>query len=321
MKRLFLASLIVVSGAVGAQDWPTGRPIRLVVPFPPGGGVDFVSRTVAQRMGELLKITVVVDNRSGASGAIGADTVIKSTPDGYTMLIASPAEVLVGPISGQKVPYSAERDLAPVSLAGETPLGVAAHPSLPAKTLQDFIALARSAPGKYSYGTSGEGSTQHYAGVSLASIAKIDMQHVPYRGAAPAVIDLVGGQVPIGITGLPPMVPHVKSGKLRLLAVTSLHRSSTMPEVPAVAEIAGFAGYRFTNWMGAYLPAKTPQAVVNKLSTIIGQVVREPALKEKFLSQGVEGIGNTPAEFASFLRSERETYSKIAKERNIRVGD
>lgn len=321
MKKFVLALMISVSSFAFAQDWPGAKPIRIVVPFPPGGGVDFVSRTVAQRLGEVLKTNVIVDNRSGASGAIGADAVAKSAPDGYTILIASPAEVLVGPISGQKMPYSPERDLAPVSLIGETPLAIAAHPSQPAKTLLEFIALARSAPGKYSYGTSGEGSTQHYAGASLASIANIDIQHVPYRGASPAVADLLGGQVPIGIVGMPPIVPHAKSGKLRILAVTSANRSAVMPEVPAVTELPGFTGYRFTNWMGMYVPANTPQQLIIKLATEVGKIVREPAVKERLLSQGVEAVGNTPAEFAAFLGAERLNYSKIAKERNIRAGD
>jgi tripartite-type tricarboxylate transporter receptor subunit TctC len=262
---------------------------------------------------------VVVENRTGASGTIGADAVAKSAPDGYSILIASPAEVLVGPISGQKMAYSPENDLVPVTLIGETPLVIAAHPSLPAKTLQEFIALAKAAPGKYSYGTPGGGSSMHYAGESINAVGKIDMQHVPYRGAAPAVADLLGGQVPIGIVGMPPTVPYAKSGKLRILAVTSAKRSAAMPDVPAVAELPGFAGYRFTNWMGVYVPAKTPQAVIDKLAAVIGQVVREPAMKEKLLSQGVEPVGGSPADFAAFLKTERQTYSKIAEERGIRA--
>lgn len=301
-----------------AQAWPD-KPIRVVVPYPPGGGVDFVSRAVAQRLGEVLKTTMVIDNRGGASGTIGADIVAKSAPDGYTFLVASPAEVVVGPIVGQKVNYDPARDLVPVTLIGETPLVIAAHPSLPAKTLQEFIALAKAVPGRYSYGTPGAGSSMQFAGESLNALAGINMVHVPYRGAAPAITDLLGGQVPIGIVGMPPTVPHAKSGKLRILAVTSEKRSSAMPDVPAVAELPGMKGYRFTNWMGVYMPAKSPQPVVDRLAAEIGRIVREPAMREKLLSQGVEPVGDTTAEFAAFLKSEFDTYSKIAKDRNIRA--
>jgi tripartite-type tricarboxylate transporter receptor subunit TctC len=320
MRKFISIVLLAASSVAFAQDWPN-KPIRVVVPYPPGGGVDFVSRTVSQRLGEVLKATIVVDNRSGASGTIGADLVAKSAPDGYTVLVASPSEVLVGPIAGQKVAYSPEHDLAPVTLIGETPLVIAAHPSLAAKTIQEFIALAKKSPGKFSYGTPGGGSTMHFAGESLNALAGIDIVHVPYRGAAPVVTDLLGGQVPIGIVGMPPVVPHAKSGKLRVLAVTSAKRSAAMPEVPAMAELPGFAGYRFTNWMGVFVPAKTPQAVIDKLAGAISKIVREPAVKEKLLSQGVEPVGSSPAEFGVFLAAERESYTKIAKERGIRATD
>jgi tripartite-type tricarboxylate transporter receptor subunit TctC len=270
-------------------------------------------------LSEELKQPFVVDNRAGASGAVGADAVAKSAPDGYTVLIASPAEVVVGPVSGQKVPYDVVRDLAPVTLIGETPLVIAAHPAFAAKSLDAAIALAKREPGKYSYGTPGGGSTMHFAGESLNALGGIDLLHVPYKGAAPAVNDLLGGQVPIGIVGMPPVVPHAKAGKLRVLAVTGDKRSSAMPDVPAVAELAGFAGYRFTNWMGVYVPARTPPAIVERLSTEIAKIVREPAVREKLMAQGVEPIGNTTAEFAAFLASESERYGRIARERNIRA--
>lgn len=318
MRKFISMVLLAASSVAFAQDWPD-KPIRVVVPYPPGGGVDFVSRTVSQRLGEVLKTAMVVDNRSGASGTIGANVVAKSAPDGYTILVASPAEVLVGPISGQKIPYSPEHDLAPVTLIGETPLVIAAHPSLAAKTIQEFIALAKKSPGKFSYGTPGAGSTMNFAGESLNALAGINMVHVPYRGAEPAVTDLLGGQIPIAIVGMPPVVQLAKSGKLRVLAVTSAKRSAAMPEVPAMAELPGFAGYRFTNWMGVFVPAKTPQAVIDKLAAAIAKIVREPTVKERLLSQGVEPVGSSPAEFGAFLEAERQRYTEIAKERGIRV--
>jgi tripartite-type tricarboxylate transporter receptor subunit TctC len=313
-----LAAALVVASNACAQTYPA-KPVRVVVPFPPGGGVDFVARTVAQRLGDTMKQTFVIENRSGASGMIGADAVAKSAPDGYTLLVASPAEVLVGPIAGQRMPYDAERDLAPVTLIGETPLVIAAHPSVAARSLQEVFALAKKQPGKLSYGTPGNGSTMHFAGESLNAIAGISIMHVPYRGAAPAVADLLGGQVPLGIVGMPPTVPHAKSGRLRVLAVTSSERSVAMPDVPAVAELAGFAGYRFTNWMGVFVPAKTPQQAVERLALQMAQIVRETQTSEKLLSQGVKPVGNSPSEFVAFLEDERRRYSKIAKERNIHI--
>jgi tripartite-type tricarboxylate transporter receptor subunit TctC len=303
-----------------ADTWPS-KTLRAIVPYPAGGGVDFVTRTVCQRLSEILKQPVIVENRAGASGTIGADAVAKAEPDGYTFVIASPAEVLVGPISGQKTPYDPQKDLLPVTLVGETPLVIAAHPSLPVKTIADLIALAKKSPGTFSYGTPGGGSSMHFAGESMNAIAGIDVQHIPYRGAAPAVTDLLGGQVPIGIVGMPPTVPYAKSGKLRILAVTSDKRSSAMPEVPTVAETPGFAGYRFTNWMGLYLPAKTPTAIVERIAFEMQNIVREPDIRAKLLGGGVEPIGNTPAEFRAFLDSERRNYTKVAKERGIRVDD
>ncbi len=323
MNRLatFVAyALFATASVASAQTWPA-KPVRVVVPYPAGGGVDFVARTVSQRLADVCKQPFVIENRAGASGSIGADVVAKSAPDGYTFLVASPAEVLVGPISGQKVHYDPERDLMPVTLIGETPLVIAANPLFPAKTIQDLIDFAKSQPGKLSYATPGSGSTMHFAGESLNAIAGISMTHVPYRGAAPAVTDVLGGQVPVGIVGMPPTVQYAKSGKLRILAVTSAKRSPTMREVPAMAELPGFAGYRFTNWMGVYVPAKTPQAVVGRLAAQIAEIVREPATRDKLLSVGVEPVSGTPGEFTDFLKAERQTYEKVAKERGIRADE
>lgn len=315
--KLLLAALASLALAAHAEDWPA-RPLKAIVPFPAGGGVDFVTRTVAQRLSEALKQPVVVENKSGASGAIGADTVAKSAPDGYTFLVASPAEVLVSPIAGVKVPYDPVNDLVPVTLIGETPLVIFVNPAVPAKTLGELIAMSKKDPGKLSYASPGNGSSMHFAGEALNGIAKLDLTHVPYRGAAPAVTDVLGGQVPVGIVGMPPTVTHAKNGKLRILAVTSAHRSEAMPDVPAVAELPGFAGYRFTNWMGVYVPAKTPKPVVERLAAEIAKIVREPDIRARLLSGGVEPIGDTPAEFRTFLDSERTVYTKIAKDRGIK---
>lgn len=316
--RFLLALLASIAITAHADEWPS-KPVHVIVPYPAGGGVDFVARTVSQRLGQVLRQSVIVENKAGASGIIGADFVAKSAPDGYTFVIASPAEVLVAPIAGEKTPYNPETDLVPVTLIGETPLVIAVHPSVPVKTLPELIALAKKKPGTLSYGTPGNGSSMNFAGEALNGIAGIELQHVPYRGAAPALNDLLGGQVPIGIMGMPPTVTNAKAGKLRVIAVTSARRSEAMPDVPTVAETPGFAGYRFTNWMGVYVPAKTPEPVVKRLAAAIDQIVREPAIRAKLLAGGVEPIGDTPGEFRKFLTSERAAYEKVAQERHIHV--
>ena len=316
--RFVLALLAALALAAHAEEWPS-KPLKAIVPYPAGGGVDFVTRTVAQRLSEVLKQPVIVENKTGAAGAIGADAVAKSAPDGYTFVVASPAEVLVSPIAGQKMPYDPVTDLIPVTLIGETPLVIFVNPAIPANTLPELIALAKKDPKSLAYATPGNGSSMHFAGEALNGIAHIDLQHVPYRGAAPAVTDVLGGQVPMGIVGMPPTVTHAKSGKLRIVAVTSARRSEAMPDVPTVAETPGFQGYRFTNWMGVYVPAKTPQAVVERLAAEIDKIVREPDIRAKLLAGGVEPIGNTPTEFRAFLDSERSAYTKVAHDRRIHV--
>ncbi|MGH8766310.1 MAG: Bug family tripartite tricarboxylate transporter substrate binding protein [Burkholderiales bacterium] len=319
MKTL-LSLLFFLSLSAFAQDWPN-KPVHVIVPYPPGGGHDFASRVVAQRLSEVLKQQFIIENRTGASGTIGAEYTVKSAPDGYTFMVASPAETVVGPLAGLKVNYDWEKDLAPVTAIGETPLAIAVHPSVPVKTIQELLAYAKANPGKLSYGTPGSGSTMHFAGESLKAIAHIFIVHIPYRGAGPAVADLLGGQVPMGIMGLPPVVAPHKTGKIHILAVTSTKRSSALPDVPAMAELPGFAGYNFTNWTGIFMAAKTPPAVIERLAAKIGKAVQEPSVKEKLLKAGVDPLGMPTPEFVKFLAREKETYSKIAKARSIMADD
>lgn len=321
MKRLVLTALMLLAaGATSqtvAQTWPN-KPLRLVVAYPAGGGLDLVARTVAQRLSEQLKQTVVVENRGGASGSIGADLVAKSAPDGYTLLMASPAEVVVGPAAGQKIPYNPETDFAPVALAGETPLVLVTHPSTPGKDLASFAAYAKSNPGKLSYGTPGNGSSMQFAGESFKAGSGAFILHIPYRGAAPAVNDVLGNQISMAIVGMPPVVPHAKSGKLRVLAVTTPKRSALMPEVPAVAEMPGMQNFRFSNWMGVFAPARTPAPVLERLSLEIARMMQEPATRERLLAAGVEPLGLIGKEFETFLAEERKRYGAIARERGIK---
>jgi len=321
MRTLILVlSAALFATPAFAQTWPE-KPVRVIVGYPPGGGHDFVARTVAQRMADTLKQPFVVENRAGASGAIATEFVAKSAPDGHTFIVASPAEVLVGPISGQKVPYDPDKDLAPVGMIGETPLAVVVHPSVQAKTIQELIALAKRSPGKLSYGTPGTGSSHQFAGEAMKAIAGVFIVHIPYRGAGPAVADLLGGQVEIGIAGMPPVIGHHKAGKLRILAVTSEKRLAATPDIPAMAELPGFKGYHFTNWQGIYVAARTPRPTIDALAAAIRAAVRDAEVSKKLVAAGVDPLGLNTAEFTAFLARERATYTKVAKERSIRADD
>jgi tripartite-type tricarboxylate transporter receptor subunit TctC len=303
-----------------AQDWPN-KPVHVIVPYPPGGGHDFASRVVAQKLADNLRQSFVVENRTGASGTIGAEYTAKSAPDGATFVVASPAETVVGPFAGLKMNYDWEKDLAPVTVIGETPLAIAVHPSVPVKNLQEFLDYAKKNPGRLSYGTPGSGSSMHFAGESLKALAGIFIVHIPYRGAGPATADLLGGQVPMGIVGLPPVVAPHKAGKIRIVAVTSERRSGALPEVPAIAELPGMAGYNFTNWTGVFVPAKTPPAVIERLAAEIARAVQDPQVKEKLIGAGVDPLGLPTPEFVKFLAREKATYGRIAKLRNIKADD
>lgn len=320
MKIALLASLALATLALAppthSQTFPD-KPIRLIVAYPAGGGLDFVARTLAKGMAEALKQPVLVENRPGASGALGADMVARAHPDGYTLLLASPAEVIVGPAAGQSTPYNAETAFAPVVLAGETPLVVVVNPSVPAKNLSELMAYAKTHPGKLSYATPGTGSSMNFAGEALNKAFGTSIVQIPYRGAAPAVGDLLGNQVSMAIVGMPPIIAQAKAGKLKVLAVTTTKRSSAMPNVASVSESPGMKDYRFSNWMGVFAPAKTPTAIVERLGKEIAAIVHEPVVRESLLGGGVEPLGLRGTEFTDFLTAERRRYQVIAKERGI----
>jgi tripartite-type tricarboxylate transporter receptor subunit TctC len=319
MKKIF-SILFLVSFSALAQEWPA-KPVRVIVGYPPGGGHDFTARVLAQRLSEVLKQPFVVENRTGASGTIATEGIAKGPADGYSFIVASPAETVVGALAGLKMNYDWEKDLAPVTVIGDTPLGIAVHPSLPVKSIQELLVYARANPGKLSYGTPGSGSSMHFAGESLKAIAGVFIVHIPYRGAGPAVADLLGGQVPMGIMGMPPLVGPHKAAKLRIVAVTSEKRSAATPDIPAMAELPGFAGYSFTNWTGVFMAAKTPPAVIERIAAEIGKAVREPAIRDKLLAAGVDPMGLGTAQWVQMLAREKATYAKIAKARNIKADD
>ncbi|MBI2296608.1 MAG: tripartite tricarboxylate transporter substrate binding protein [Betaproteobacteria bacterium] len=302
--------LAAMSGLAHAQAYPA-KSIRVVVPYAPGGATDLTGRTVGAKMSETFKQTIVVDNRTGAGGVIGADIVAKASPDGYTLLLSSPAEVAILPHL-QKMPYNVEKDFAPVSLASMTPLILVVHPSLPVKSVKELIAFARARPGQLTYASAGTGGVQHLAGELLKITFKLDMVHVPYKGAGPVMPDLIGGHVPMFFSGMPPSMPHVRAGKLRALAVTSVRRSPAAPDVPTMAD-AGVPNFVFTNWFAYFVPTGTPADVIAKLNGEINRALKLEDVKAKLANVGLETVGTSPEELGKFVREESEKFAKLIK--------
>jgi tripartite-type tricarboxylate transporter receptor subunit TctC len=296
--------------AAHAQPYPT-HPVRVVVPFAPGGAVDVVARTVAKHLGESMGQQFIVDNRSGAGGTIGTDIVSKAKPDGYTVLIGSMG-VAVNAVLYPKLPYDTLKDLAPVTMLAEQPNIVVVHPSLPVRSIRELLALAKAHPGKITYGSGGVGSNSHFATVLFLMSAKVDMLHVPYKGLGPAIADLVGGQVQLAISNVSTALPHVKSGRLRLLAVTTKKRFPLLASAPTVDE-SGVPGYDSTGWYGMWTPAGTPPAIVSALNKEVTKVLNSPAVKEQLASQGLQPIPDSPEQFARTLRVEIDKWGKVVK--------
>lgn len=313
-RRRFGTLLAAVAAAFACQVLAQGapaRPITLVVPYAPGGGHDAMARIVAERLSARLGQTVLVENRAGAGGMIGAEFVARAAPDGTTFLFASPAETVIAPSAYKAMRYDPSRDLVPVTLAGMTPLVVVAHPSTGLKSIPELVARAKSSPGTLSFGTAGTGSSQHLAGVLLNRNTGIDLQHVPYKGAGPATNDVVGGQIPLAIVGMAPVMPHIKAGKLVPLAVTQARRAAFAPDLPAVAETV--RGFEATHWMGVFAPARTPPEAVQKMQAEIAAVVNAADVKARLLSMGIEPVGSTPTEFRDFLAADRERFAAMFK--------
>ena len=303
-------AFIVSSEASFAQSYPT-KPIRVVVPYAPGGATDLTARLVGQKMQEAMKQNVLVDNRPGAGGVIGADIVAKAAPDGYTVLIAVPAELVILPHL-QKMPYDVARDLAAVSLAVVTPLVLVVHPSLPVKSVKELVAFVKSRPKQLSYASAGTGGVQHLAGELFKITMKLDMTHVPYKGAGPVMPDLIGGHVPMFFSGMPPSMPHVKTGKLRALAVTTTKRSPAAPDIPTMDE-AGVPGFDISNWFAYFVPANTPAEVIGRLNVEVNRGLAQADVKEKLANVGAQSVGTSPAELTTFVRAESEKFEKLIK--------
>lgn len=291
------------------------RAVRVVVPFPPGGGTDIISRTVAQKLNETWRQPVVVDNRSGANGIIGTDIGAKAKPDGYTVLVVI-ATHAINPFLYPKLPYNTAADFTPVTLMAQYPFILTAHPSVPAKSVRDLIALARSKPGQLSYASSGNGSGPHLGMELFKSAAKIEVVHVPYKGAGPANTDLISGQVQLMFNNFLAAMPMISAGRLRVLAVTSAKRSQVMPEVPTMAE-SGLPGFAVTGWYGVLVPAGTPQAIVTKIQSEIAAALRVSAVNSRLKSEGAEPVGSTPEQFAKFLQVETQKWATVIKDAQV----
>lgn len=320
--RWFMPSIACACGALlgvsaplaSAQQYPN-KPIRLVVPYPPGGPNDIIGRIVAQKLGDALGQQLIVDNRPGAGGNIGTGVVAKSPPDGYTLLSGGMGSLVMNPLI-EKVPYDPQRDFAPVILMASAPNVLVVHPSLPVKDVKGLIALARVRPGQLNYGSGGVGSTPHLSGALFNTMAKVNIVHIPYKGNAPAITDLLGGQVQLAFLGIPPVQPHVVSGKLRAVAVTSSRRSQALTAVPTVAE-SGLPGYELSPWYGVLAPAGTPADIVTRLNTVIAKIMRTPDMGERLTAIGAEPETTTPDEYAARIKGDIEKWAKVIRDAKI----
>lgn len=305
------AGLCALPLPAAAQDYPA-RPITIVVPFSAGGGVDAMARLVAEKLRVSLKQSVVVDNKPGASGMLGAGFVAKASPDGYTLLLGSAGETSINPLVYKaKMQYSPEKDLAPITAVTRVPNVLVANPAFPAKNLAELVAYAKKNPGKVTYATSGVGNPQHLNGELLQSLAGIQMQHVPYKGASNQLVDVASGTVDITFVSLAGATPFIKGNRVKALAVTSAKRASFAPDIPAIAEFAPTAAYDLDNWFGLFAPAKTPPAVQAKLNEAVNAVLRDPELIKRLREQGGEPMGLTQAQFRDFIKTESIKYARI----------
>jgi len=317
--RIFMlaAALAAGVGTAAAQGYPA-KSVRIMVGLAPGGTTDLVARILAQRLTEAWGQTVVVENRPGASGMIGADVVAKASPDGYTLLITPQTSIAVAPALYGKAPYDPLKDFVTITLAGSTPLLMVVHPSFPPRTFAEFVTLAKKSGSQLTFGSGGIGSSPHMAGELLSARLGVKMNHVPYKGENPALADTIGGQIPIMFGNLPVAVPHVNSGKLRALANTSSNRSPLAPQVPTVAE-SGFNDFAIATWYGMLGPAGLPPDLVARIQRDVARVVNQPENRERLVSMGVDIIANSPEEFGAFLRAEVARYAKVVKDQGLKA--
>ena len=319
MVRCFfvlLAVATIVSSTSHAQQYPT-RPVRFISPYPPGGGNDTLLRILGEKLGEQLGQRVIVDNRPGANTIVGTELLVKSPPDGYTFILL-PNSFATNPSFYPKLPYDTMKDVAPIGQIAQSPQMIVAHPSVPVKTVKELLAMARAKPGLLSYGTSGNGSTGHLAGTLLSMMTGLQITHIAYKGTAPAVNELIGGHIPLMISSMISTLPHVRSGKLRIIALTTGKRSQAIPEVPTIAE-SGVPGYDATLWYGVLAPARTPDAIIKRMSAELAATLRNPEVAEKLSTQAVEPYHTSPEQFAALIRTELEKWSKVIRASGVKA--
>jgi tripartite-type tricarboxylate transporter receptor subunit TctC len=316
-KFAFLAVLAFSAGAAFAQAYPN-RAVKVIIPWPPGQATDLSARIVGDKLSQQLGQPFIMENRPGAGGAIGTELVAKAAPDGYTLLAASSGPISIMP-NLQKIPYDPLKDLAPVSLIAAAPFALIVHPSFPAANAKEFVALVRANPGKYSFASSGTGATAHMFAELFNSMAQLKAVHVPYKGSAPALTDLIGGQVGYAIETVASVGGHVKAGRLKVYGVTTARRSAAMPDVPPLAEAADIPGYDAAAWIGYAAPAGTPREILARLAAEIQKAVQAPDLKERYLTLGMDAVSNTPDEMMAMMRREQDRYAQIIKNANIKI--
>ena len=315
-STIALAVLAAIAALPAAAQTYPNRPIRLVVPSSPGGGTDITGRIVANKLSEQLGQQVVVDNRAGAGTIIGIEIAAKAPPDGYTLLMGL-STLAINPSMYAKLPYDALRDLAPISLAVLSPNILTVHPSVPAKTVKEFIALAKAKPGTITFGSAGQATSPHLSGELLKVLAKIDIVHVPFKGSGQSVISSISGEIAANFPSVPTAIPYIKAGKLRGLGVTMAKRTAALPDVPSIAE-AGVPGYEATQWFGMLAPAGTPRPIIDRLNHEMVKLLKSPEVRDRLIADGTDPAPTTPEEFGAYINSETEKWTKVIKAAGIK---
>ena len=318
MKRTTLAALLLSLSTLAPAATPyPARPIRIIDPFPPGGPSDIVNRAINQRLSEALGQPVVIDNRAGAAGIVGTEIVAKAAPDGYTLLLGPSGALTIQPTLNPKLPYDPQRDFEPVTQLTSGPQVIAVHPGVPAKSVQELTALAKAKPGQLNYASGGAATANHLAMELFKLSAGIDVVHLPYKGTGPALTAVIGGEAQMIISALLAALPHVKSGKLRALAVTSASRSAAVPELPTASE-SGLPKFETSSWHGVLVPARTPRPIVTQLHGVLVKVLNAPDVRERLTTQGLNVVASNPQEFGAHIKSETTKYARVIKQANIK---